>query len=148
LARDHQRTFFSSLRYLEPTPVFPGGPVRPPDGDNPAVLLLTGIANPTPLFDHLRRQATYIEHMCYRDHSTFALQDVHKIRKRFLAMTAEPKYIMTTEKDAQRLRVPAFAALLGDLHLFYMGIETFFPEEDRIRLDEQILDFCDRSSNR
>ncbi len=148
LARDHQRTFFSSLRYLEPAPVFPGGPARPPDGDNLAILLVTGIANPTPLFDHLRRQATHIEHMRYRDHYTFSLQDVQKIRNRFLAMTAERKYIITTEKDAQRLRVPAFATLLRDLPLFYIGIETFFPEEDRVRLDEQILSFCDRSSDR
>lgn len=146
LARGDQPVFFSGLRYLEPVAVLPGTMNYHPEGNDLAMLLVTGIANPAPLLDYVRRKATHIEHMRYRDHYPFSIQDISKIRDRFSSIAAPHKYIITTEKDAQRLAVPAFAALLEGLPLFYIGIETIFHGTDGPRLNKRILDFCELGS--
>ncbi|MFM1932548.1 MAG: hypothetical protein RL226_1851 [Bacteroidota bacterium] len=63
------------------------------------LLLITGIANPSPLVDYLNNQCQELEHLAYRDHYAFQFSDIAAWKKK----VAEGFYPITTEKDAMRL---------------------------------------------
>ena len=104
----YQQLFFSGLRYGRPRPVFPeckgpsGRPVCPdPKGE---VLLVTGIAQPAPLVRELEAQAARVEHLAFGDHHDFTQRDFQQMQERFGRLTGPDRLLLTTEKDAARLK--------------------------------------------
>lgn len=92
-----QYLFFSAIEYAElPTEVMTAGHTS----------LITGIAHPEPLLEHLASQGIkVIKHLRYPDHHRFSNADLATIRK-----LQQP--VLTTEKDAARLpNVPEIYAL-------------------------------------
>lgn len=90
-----QQLFFATIGYgpLPPELIAPVG------GPQIEVNLLTGIANPGPLLDHLASQGVHIQqHLCYGDHHRFSESERENIKR--LASTT---FLLTTEKDAARL---------------------------------------------
>ena len=67
-------------------------------------LLITGIANPSPLGSYLRQQLHSLEEMRFRDHHTYRRRDIESILRRFAALKGNDRIMLTTEKDAARLR--------------------------------------------
>jgi len=65
-------------------------------------LLFTGIADPQPLLDHLRKTAT-VEHLAFPDHHAFSRADLERIAQRYATFAPGPTTLVTTEKDAARL---------------------------------------------
>ena len=70
-------------------------------------MLLTGIANPRPMQQYLARYLTAQEELRYPDHHNFSDSDLHQIANRLASLHGEENYIITTEKDAARLRSAA-----------------------------------------
>lgn len=62
-------------------------------------LLITGIANPRPLVEHLQRQGITLKHLAFADHHHFSTAD----RARIIACAAHYPTLFTTEKDFVRL---------------------------------------------
>ena len=52
---------------------------------------------------------------------------------------AADKLIITTEKDAQRLKNSTFAASLARTLLYVLPVETAFAEDDKIKFDQVIV---------
>lgn len=98
----HQQVFFSSIVYDEH--VFGSDSMLP---DNNLgyydILLITGIANPQPLLEHLARFSKRVKHLKFKDHHNFTDQDVKNILAEYNKM-GEYKMILTTEKDYVRLK--------------------------------------------
>lgn len=67
------------------------------------VLLVTGIANPTPLVSYLHPKVKSIKHLTYGDHHTFSVADIAQMKASFVDIASTDKIIVTTEKDFQRL---------------------------------------------
>lgn len=67
------------------------------------VLIITGIANPQPLYDELNAKNIIYKSKSYRDHYPFSAKDVEPISKIFNTFATSDKIILTTEKDASRL---------------------------------------------
>lgn len=88
------------------------------------VLLVTGIANPKPLKRLLADQSSTYEEMVYNDHHIYTIDDMNEIRKRFEQMAGPFKIILTTEKDAVRLK--KFEQELGQLPFYVIPIEMQF----------------------
>jgi len=68
------------------------------------VLLVTGIANPSPLEKFLKLKGISFKHIEFSDHHNFSETDVNKIKNSFGAIHSEKKLILTTEKDFVRLK--------------------------------------------
>ena len=120
----HQALFFSSITYLEPHSLFDETewhPVR-------EILLVTGIAHPTPLKHHLERHCT-VNHLSFPDHHDFSENDIHQITKAFSAIKEPSKAIVTTEKDAMRLRSSLTTQQLQQMPFFYIPITVTIDEE-------------------
>jgi tetraacyldisaccharide 4'-kinase len=87
-------------------------------------LLVTGIANPRSLKQYLLDQTKTYYEMAYSDHHIFTIDDLKEIKKKFEGITAEKKFIITTEKDAVRL--VKFEQELQDLPVFVLPIGHHF----------------------
>lgn len=103
----HQEVFFTSVVYAEIEPVFPKKAepwslmdIRKKD----SILLIAGIASPDGLIDELKKYTENVIPMIYRDHYFFDKQDIAQIMETFTKIESLGKVIITTEKDAARLR--------------------------------------------
>lgn len=124
--RGDQSLFFSSIDYGAAQWVFEGQ--GDPNIKGAQVLLVTGIANPLHLVEYLSSQAGSVETMRFKDHHQFDEAEVKKVVKAFETMPGERKLLLTTEKDATRLR--PFASSLTSVPLAYLPITTVFSEFD------------------
>ena len=97
-----QHLYFSCIDYAPLEPLA-GGPALPLEALNQHhVLLLSGIANPTPLENTLKAHASEVRTMQFADHHTFTASDMERVADAFGTL-AEPRLLVTTEKDAARL---------------------------------------------
>lgn len=85
-------------------------------------VLLTGIANPGPLVSFLKGQGIEITHHAYADHHLFSRQNIVKLAAAYQALKGEGTFILTTEKDAQRLRSGDWSGELAPLPVYYVPI--------------------------
>ena len=69
---------------------------------NTSLLLFTGIADPQPLLEQLRKTST-VEHLAFADHHAFTRAELERIAQRYATFAPGPKTLVTTEKDAARL---------------------------------------------
>ncbi len=109
--RDYQNVFFSYIEYS--SEIFN-------DKENilleslaeKKITLVTGIANPQPLLDHLERENINFEDVRFPDHYNFKEKDVESFAG---------EITLTTEKDYMRLK-----NLIDTEHLFYIPISMKF----------------------
>ncbi len=98
----NQQVFFTANKYSHPYQlVNPEERIHLKRGLE--VLLVTGIANPRPLKDLLEEIGLPVTWLQYPDHHIFTIDDWDDIKKKFDALPAGDKIILTTEKDAVRL---------------------------------------------
>lgn len=107
--------FFTTIKYGE---LVSFGNLAQPTGK---VILVTGIANPTPLYDYLKVRFEITRHFKYGDHHSFTESDVNDIH--YEAEQMSDLTIITTEKDMVRLR--AFGSV-KEHPWFYIPIEIEF----------------------
>ncbi len=106
------------------------------------ILLLTGIVNPEPLVFELRGYTQHIIHQRYPDHHNFTRKNIIKLVNLFKEIRGKDKLIITTEKDAQRLRAPELAELLDGLPIYYLPVEAEIHQSDKRRFDELIIEYA------
>ncbi len=104
-----------------------------------SIIMVTGIGNPGPMQEYLRRMCTDLELMEFPDHHEFNEKDLLLIKDKFKNLPTKRKIIVTTEKDAKRLQNAEAEAILGDLPIFYTPINFEFHPADKMQFDEAIL---------
>ncbi len=104
------------------------------------ILLVTGIANPSGMIEYLRRHTDKMEMLTFPDHHEFSVKDIQKIQERFDNIANQSKIIVTTEKDAMRLRNPEIVNMVTHLPLFYIPIEVVIHQDEE-KLNKIILDY-------
>ena len=127
---DSQQLLFTSVSYASPEPVFPEADSRYTYSQR--LVLVTGIANDTQLRSHLSDSYKITRHLHYPDHHRYSKADIQSMRS---AIRENPTAcLMTTEKDAQRLRdVPDIEEEVKQ-RLFYVPIRAVFlsPEDETV----------------
>ena len=93
----YQQLFYSSIGYAQLA--LSGTP-----------LLVTGIANPTPMYEYLCQQFPDTELMAYADHHAFSRRDIQQI----LEKAERYAHVVTTEKDYMRMQQTPLVEALGD----------------------------------
>jgi len=110
------------------------------------IMLLTGIANPKPIADYLTSNGLEFIHLNYPDHHEYAQHDIKNIQKKFLQIQNENKAIITTEKDAVKLRVlnnlpPSFTD-----NIYYLPIRVKLLNGKEEVFNKQIIQFVNREN--
>jgi tetraacyldisaccharide 4'-kinase len=91
-------------------------------------LLVTGIANPLPLKNHLEKTVT-VSHIEFSDHHEFTEEEIKKIHKKFDTFEATKTIIITTEKDFMRLNSRELLTELSAYPWFIQPIELSIENE-------------------
>ena len=129
---ENQRVFFTKIAYKPFVINAAGAQISLQALQKYEVLLVTGIANPTPLKDFLTTEKIRFSHFAFPDHHRFTPKDTRKIERFFEQLNAPKKIILTTEKDAMRLQTNA--------PLFYLQINTaFFSKADEQAFEKEII---------
>ena len=141
----HQIVVFSYIKYGGLIPLFEQVNTSIINRET-QVLLITGIAKPQPMYDYIERYTSKIKQLKYADHYAYNLKDIEKIKSDFHAIAANQKIIITTEKDAMRLKDPNFASILSELPIFILPIEACIHSSDQIIFDNHILNYVRKST--
>ncbi len=128
--------FFSTIYYDAPKLIFESK--KEHRALYPDVILLTGIANPTSLKEYVQENWNLIEHLIFPDHQVYSDKDIGKIYNRFIEHKNDGLAILTTEKDAMRLKVSDTKGLLKKIPIFYVPIRVSFLK-DGAEFDKFIL---------
>jgi tetraacyldisaccharide 4'-kinase len=101
---------------------------------NAEVLLVCGIANPSPLTAYIEENTSSYDAMFFSDHHIFSYDDLNEIRNRFDTIDVHDKLIITTEKDAVRL--VKYRQELRDLPFYVLpiSVDFLFNAENEFRL--------------
>ena len=135
--KESQHVFFASIGYGTPYHLFSGEKVNLDSETH--VLVVCGIANPKPLESELKSKVASYEMLKFKDHHSYKLDDVKKIRERFSKIDSSKKIILTTEKDATRLSV--FENDLKDFPIFVLPMAHQFLFKEKTKFENRILDF-------
>jgi tetraacyldisaccharide 4'-kinase len=119
-----KKILFTTIKYGNPQPVFPHTPPLTEDiTSQSAILMVTGIASPKPLENHVRTLSSNVQHLIFPDHHGYMQEDILKIAEKWKQLPdAAAKYVITTEKDAMRLRTMPIPEEIQKA-LFYVPIE-------------------------
>lgn len=100
-----QKLYFSTLRYSNLKQLFGEKtiPLTELRNENYHILLLSGIGSPLQMEQDLRHYAQHITPLSYPDHHYYSAQDAERICQELKTLSS-PNIIITTEKDATRLR--------------------------------------------
>ena len=126
--REDQELYFTTVSYCPPEPVFPEA--DPHYIYSKRLVLVSGIASNAQLRMYISDSYKMVEKLEFPDHHRFSASDIRSIAA---AVKANPTAcLMTTEKDAQRLRDCKNVPEDVRKRLFYLPIEATFltPEED------------------
>ena len=104
-----------------------------------SIIMVSGIGNPGPMEEYLRRFCTDLELMEFPDHHQFVEKDLLILKDKFKYLPTKRKMIVTTEKDAKRLQNADAEAILGDLPIFYTPITFEFHPADKQIFDQAVL---------
>ena len=118
----HQKIFFTEILYAAPYHLFTKELYGM--GAGTVLLLVTGIANPKPLKSFLAEHVHSFDMLRYPDHHIFSSTDLKDIKKQFEKIKSSDKIILTTEKDAVRLK--KFEKELNDLPIYALPIKHHF----------------------
>jgi tetraacyldisaccharide 4'-kinase len=133
----HQKIFFSCISY--------GTPYHITKHDfhflseKTEVLLVTGIANPVSLKKFLEERVETYYMMPFNDHHIFSMLDWKEIRKKFKAIEAGKKIILTTEKDAMRLL--KFRSDIDGMPFYVLPIEHKFLFHQENEFNDAVIKF-------
>ncbi len=137
---DHQRLYFSYIRYGQLIPYQNEEPLVSPEKVN-TILLFTGIADDYPLQEHLKRKCSELITIKFPDHHQYNATEIEIIKRKFEAILTKKKIVVTTEKDIMRLKTSEFSTKLKNLPLFYVPIEIDFHGNNKELFDQEILTY-------
>ena len=144
--KHHQEIFFSYIVYKEIIPfnnrakaLFEKNNF---DMNMFKVNVFTGIANVEPLIDHLKLRSKDVIQSEFKDHHSFKPSDILRVISKFKEIISSDKILITTEKDAMRLKDERLFPLLEEFPVFYLPIEIKFHKtnEGKLSFDQTIID--------
>jgi tetraacyldisaccharide 4'-kinase len=137
----YQSLYFTAIRYAQVTPLFnQQASYSLSDAKHrSSYLLVTGIANPTPLIAEVNRYAKAVEVLNFSDHYMFQKKDFNQIAESLKKMAAADKRILVTEKDAARLISNPHLPEELKPFIYYIPIEINFLTNKQTDFERMIL---------
>ena len=127
--------FFSGVKYQKPIGIYNNNIL-----DNITkrkIVLVTGIADSIELKNYLNKKTEIIKHFEFADHHNYNKEDIMDILSYYKSLKDIKKLILTTEKDATKLR--ELLIHFEGVNLYYISIDIAFSEQENF--DRQILNY-------
>ena len=140
-----QKLYFTCINYDTPKGVFNNKQITLDDLKEYHVLLLTGIASPKQMEHDLKPMVKELHSLSFGDHHRFKSKDIDRINETFEALL-EPRIIITTEKDAVRLRdADGFDEQVRE-NMYELPIKVNFMQEQEEIFNEKIISYVRKNS--
>lgn len=130
--RQETPVLFSSISYGEPKPLCNPSPFFQ------KIILLTGLANDRALVEFVEEKYELLEVMRYPDHHDYSPADFDKIQAMFKQLESQNPVVLTTEKDAVKVKSNAPKGFLEEIPIFVLPIEMSFSADDELTLAKLI----------
>lgn len=135
--RDDQPLFFTHYRYACPEPVTEAANLQMLEDSK--VVLLTGIARPLPLLEHLQQNYNVCQHLNFPDHHPYNRFELEQIIKNVSSEDGPRKVLFTTEKDWMRLQSQKLQKYVSLLPVFIVPIQVdFLTESEKLMFNNLI----------
>ena len=146
----YQQLYFSTHAYERLLPVFPAQAEGIGDGTidtlgDTHVLLLTGIASPEQMRHDLETRTASLDLLAFGDHHQFKAKDISRINEAFSALPS-PRLVVTTEKDASRLKDAEGLSDDVKRHLYALPIRIRFLLGQEETFNENIIGYVRKNS--
>lgn len=140
-----QKLYFTSIDYDTPEGVFEEKQIELDKLQDYHVLLLTGIASPKQMEHDLKPMTKDITNLSFGDHHSFKGKDIDRINDAFESMP-EPRIIITTEKDAVRLRETEGLYEKVKSNMYELPIKVSFMLDQQDNFNEKIISYVRKNS--
>jgi len=143
----YQELLFTSTTYKTPLPVFDDVKAekdifrRRRKENPPGIVLVTGIANAKPLTGYLKKLTGEMISLPFGDHHRFSNSDFEKIMDAWESLKSSRKYLITTEKDAVRIREFTNIAEAIRKAFYYIPVGIKFLNDNQEEFDNLIIDY-------
>lgn len=118
----YQKVCFSYFKYLQPKSLFTDDKKTL---ENSSIILVTGIANSHSLIEYIESEKGKIKHHHnFRDHYNYKTKDIKKIIQSFSSISNSDRLILTTEKDAVRLK--KYKEYFDGIPIYFIPIQVKF----------------------
>ena len=140
-----QKLYFTSINYDTPKGVFEEKQIELDKLQDYHVLLLTGIASPKQMEHDLKPMTKDITNLSFGDHHSFKGKDIDRINDAFESIP-EPRIIITTEKDAVRLRETEGLYEKVKSNMYELPIKVSFMLDQQDNFNEKIISYVRKNS--
>lgn len=142
----YQRLYFTSIKYEAPLPVFSDAKdnydlLKGHHKKNRGIVLVTGIANPEYMLEYMHKKFSEIIHVRFGDHHSYKEKDIKKITEAWKKLQSPEKYVITTEKDAVRLREFTDITEPVRTSIHYIPLSIHFLNDDKDEFDNLIINY-------
>ncbi len=142
----YQQLYFSTHTYEHLEPLFGEGELEKlEDLADQHVLLLTGIGLPEQMRLDLEPYAKEIKPLAFADHHQFKEKDIQLINETFNSLPS-PRCIITTEKDAVRLKTIEGLSDEVKQHLYVLPIRIKILLDQELSFNKYIIDYVRKNS--
>ena len=140
-----QKLYFTCIDYDTPKGVFNDKQIALDELKDYNVLLLTGIASPKQMEHDLKPMVKELHSLSFGDHHRFKGKDIDRINETFESLP-EPRIIITTEKDAVRLReADGFYESVKE-GMYELPIKVSFMLDQEEIFNEKIISYVRKNS--
>lgn len=133
-----QSVFFTRFEYGNPIPVFKETTNSIALTKDTIILAFAGIANPNPFFKYLDQVCILKHNLAFPDHHAYSVKKIRAIFEKYKSIESDSKAIITTEKDA--VRVKNLEELDESIKkvLFYIPVEVVFIDKSGADFNQNI----------
>ncbi|RIH66455.1 tetraacyldisaccharide 4'-kinase [Mariniphaga sediminis] len=149
--KPYQALFFTTYSYGNIRHVFSGNELEKDlnTKQSYAILIVTGIAYPKLIPEHLKQFSGETEMITFSDHHNYSQEDIRLIMRKFESLKNEQKIIVTTEKDAVRFAGIEELDEQFKSVLYYLPVQVKFLDEEGKLFNKKILNYVGKNkSNR
>ena len=140
-----QKLYFTCINYDKPIGIFNEQQLDLESLKDKNVMLLTGIASPKQMEHDLTPMVKTLTSVSFGDHHHFKSKDIDRINEIFESMS-EPRLIITTEKDAVRLRDSEGLYEIVKDNLYALPIKVSFMQDQEENFNEKIISYVRKNS--
>jgi len=129
-AGETRNVYFTTLDYDRPYALTGSGHAE--ITSSTSVLLVTGIADPSPMLKYLSGMTSRITSLSFSDHHRYTSKDIAMITRAFDMLEGDTKIIITTAKDAVRLKEMTIIADHVREAMYCLPVKVqFISDEDK-----------------
>ena len=125
--KKHQSVYFSSIKYLNYISLRDNSELKKENYKDYSITLVTGIASNKKILEYLKKQHNDISILNFPDHHNYNKKDIHKILSIHIKHKNRKKLILTTEKDATKIK--KFLSLIGSHRIYYIPMEITISKQ-------------------